>query len=399
MKHTGSILRTSVATMLLVCMLFSFAVTVSQDSRPAVSESVQVEVEKLGDSREAYFAARELADRGDTIVPELITALEDTLGELAQYDPHNLGDTKDEYSSLLNQAAQLMGLIAGAGKPAHVDRLTGIADLMRSENMAASSYFRMLDALGAQDEVDSIAAQIIADPASDNMKLMAAMVRYYRRTPAAVANSATLHFDKELSIVRGMAYQLVINAGRGEAVRARLVDEVSKLEYAGSGNKTMLHALAVIEEPEAFLPRMETLRLRPDVKRTATLVSRFTWSSDEEREAMIPDMLHSDNREIDLYAIEFMLENDRVDLLEENRLAWPGVLQMEYYKMLIPGFDEMSRERLLQHLPPEQVDAIEQQKDQPLTPATIPTMRLALQRLGYTLEKRDGTVVIIPPAE
>jgi hypothetical protein len=144
---------------------------------------------------------------------------------------------------------------------------------------------------------------------------------------------------------------------------------------------------------------MERVRLRPDVKRATTLVSRFAWSSDEEREAMLPEMLHTNHVELDLYAIEFMLENDRVDLLEEHRLAWSGVLQMEYYQMLIPGFDEMSRERLLQHLPPEQVDLIERQKSLPIMPMTSPTMRLALQRLGYTLEKRGGTVVIIPPAD
>ena len=171
------------------------------------------------------------------------------------------------------------------------------------------------------------------------------------------------------------------------------------MEYADAGNKTMLLALAVVEKPEEFLPRMENIRLRPDVKRIATKVSRFTWSSDKEREAMLPDMLHTGNKELDLYAIEFMLENNRTDLLEEHRLAWPGVRQIEYYRLLIPGFDKMSRERLLRHLPPEQVDAIERQKDKPLMPMTGPTMRLALQRLGYTLEKRDGVVVIIPPVD
>ena len=399
MTKTGPIRSTSVATLLRVCTVILLAGVAACEARPEVSEAVRVEVEKLGDGRESYFAAKALAEQGEAIVPELITALEESLEAMALYDPRNLGDSKDEYSLLLERQAQLIGLIAAGGGPEHADRLIDLVDEIQSENIATNSFFQMLDALGARKKVDTLAAQIIADPGSDDAKLLAAMVRYYRRTPAAVGKSAALHFDNDFSLIRGMAYQLAINAGREKDVRARLVDEVSNMEYADAGNKTMLLALAVIEKPEKFLPRMEDIRLRPDVKRIATKVSKFTWSSDAEREAMLPDMLHTRNQELALYAIEFMLENDRADLLEVHRLAWPGVRQIEYYRILIPGFDKMSRERLLQHLPPEQVDAIERQKDQPLMPMTGPTMRLALQRFGYTLEKRDGAVVIIPPTD
>jgi len=270
--------------------------------------------------------------------------------------------------------------------------------MMESSNMTAASYFTMLDNLGVQDEADRIAARIIADPQSDGMKLFAAMARYYRRTPDEVADSAAQHFDSGLSINRAMAYQLVINAGRAEEVRARLVEEVGKLKYANTGNRAMLLALAVIEEPKAFLPRLESVRLAPHVVRVATLVSRFTWSSNKERETMLPDMLNTDHSELDLYAIEFMLENDRTDLLEQYRLAWPGMRQFEYYELLIPGFAKMSRERLLKHLSAAEVDVIEWQKTSPIKPMTTPIMRRALQRSGYTLEKRAGVVVIIPPA-
>lgn len=398
-KSPNAIILIAAAAAVSVCTICSTADVAAQDTRPAVSESVLEQVEMLGDRRGSNSATRQLAERGETIVPELITALEDALDEMARYDPYNLGDHKDTYSSMLDRQYHLMTIIGSNGSTAHVSRLTGIADKIRSENMAASSYFGMLDNLGAQQEADRIAALVIADPNSDEMKLFAAMARYYRWTPAAVADSAALHFDKKLSINRAGAYQLIINAGRGDEVRARLIDEVGKLEYTGTGNKAMLQALAVIDEPESFLPRLEVLRLQPSAKRAATLVNGFTWSSDKEREAMLPDMLNTDNSELDLYAIEFMLENGRTDLLEEYRLAWPAMRQFEYYQLLIPGFAEMPRERLLRYLSPEEVDRIEWQKSNPIMPMTTPTMRLALQRLGYALEKRAGTIVIIPPIE
>lgn len=399
MKQTSRTLLAACAAVLLGGGLLLYSFVHSQNVRPVVSEAVRVDVEKLGNQADAYNAGQRLAAKGDAIVPELITALEDTLAELAQYDPENLGEAQDAYASLMQRQASLMGLIGAAGSRGHVERLAGVADLMHSGNMAASSYFRMLDALGAQERADAIAAEIVENPGSDSMKLIAAMVRYYFRTPAAVADSAELHFDNKMPMIRAMAYQMLINAGRGDEIQARLVDEVSRLEYSGGGNKAMLQALAVMEPPETFLPRIEGLRLAPHVKKAATIISRFAWSGDDEREAMISGMLGTNDRELDLHAIQYMLENDRVDLLEQYRLVSPAMRQIEYYRLLVPGFDEMSRERLLQHMSAEEVDQVERQKSSALIPVTSPTMRLALQRLGYALEKRGGAVVIVPPVE
>lgn len=401
MKQTRRAFIALMSTGLMACSLSLAATTASPDERPGISEAVRVEVEKLGGRDAAYGAAKKLAELGGAIVPELIIALEDTLNELATYDPYNLGDAKNYYSALLDRQVQLMGLIAAAGGPEHADLLISMASSMQSENIVAASYFEALDILGAYEKADALATQIIADPDSDNIKLFVAMARYGQRTPAEVANFAEQHLDKDLLLVRGKAYRLLINAGRGHEFRDRLIQEVDKLEYTGSGNHTMLQALAFVEEPETFKPRIERLRLQPDVKEAATLTNRFAWSSDDERLAMLSSMFMSDMRyaDVEAIAIGFMLENGRVDLLEEHRLVSRAIQQFEYYEAIVPGFAEMSRDRLLRHMSTEEVDAIIRQKSQPLVPILSSTMRLVSRRLGYRIEKRDGTIVIIPPGD
>ena len=67
--------------------------------RPAISESVRADVELLGDRRQVRSAIRRLGDLGSTIVPELITALEDTLmsgfqpTRVSTRDPRTTSDT------------------------------------------------------------------------------------------------------------------------------------------------------------------------------------------------------------------------------------------------------------------------------------------------------------------
>jgi hypothetical protein len=387
------------SAMLIACSATLAATTASPNDRSRISEPVLVEVEKLGDRGAAYGAAKKLAEEGGAIVPELIIALEHTLNELSTYDPYNLGDAKDDYSALLYRQAQLMGLIGASGGAEDADRLISMAGLMRSENIVAASYFETLDSLGAREKADALATQIIADPDSDNIKLFVAMLRYSQRTPAEIAHFAEQHLDKDLLLVKGTAYRLLINAGRGHEVRDRLIEDVDKLEYTGNGNHSMLQALALIEEPETFEPRIGRLRLRSNVKEAATLTNRFAWSSDDRRLAMLSSMLDSSYADVSALAIGFMLENGRVDLLKEHHLVSGAMRQFEYYEAIVPGFAEMSRDRLLRHMSTEEVAATIRQKSQPLAPIISTKMRSALQRLGYRLEKRDGKIVIIPPGD
>ena len=399
MKKTKRAFIAFMSVMPMTCSLSLAATTASPDDRSEISEPVRVEVEKLGDRDAAYGAAKKLAEQGGAIIPELIIALEDTLNELATYDPYNLGDSKDDYSALLNLQVQLLGFIAASGGAEHADRLISMAGLIRSENIAAASYFATLDNLGAQEKADALATQIIADPDSDNIKLFVAMLRYGQRTPAEIANFAEQHLDKELGLVRGTAYRLLINVGRGHEFRDRLIEDVDKLEYTGTGNHQLLQALAFIEEPETFEPRIGRLRLQPDVKEAAKLTNRFAWSSPNERIAMLSEMFDTRYADVEAIAIGFMLENGRVDLLEEHHLVWSDMQLFEYYEVMVPGFAEISRDRLLRHMSTEEVDAIIRQKSQPLAPRHSSKMGFAMQRLGYRLEKRDGTIAIIPPGD
>ena len=369
------------------------------DEGPVISASIQADVEQLGDRRQAYAAARRLAERGESIVPELIAALEHTLHDLARYDPNNLGDGKDNYGALLFRQSQLMGLIAAAGDAEHVGQLVALARLIKPESLVVANYFEMLERLGAYKEADEVAAKIIADPASRNLLLYVAMARFEGRPPVAVVDSAKQHLGTEFALTRAMAYQLMIDAGREDEVRAKLIEDVDSLEYTGTGNFRMLHALASIEETETFLPRIERLRLRPAIKKAAVTANRFAWSDDSAREAMLEEMFDTQYDQVALIGIEFILENGRVDLLEKHNLAWTNTRPIEYYRLLIPGFNEMPRERLLRHMSAEMVDAIESQRSLPVVPQADSRVRRALLRYGYGLEKRNGAIVIIPPDE
>ena len=246
---------------------------------------------------------------------------------------------------------------------------------------------------GVPQKPDLLAAQIIADPDSNGTQLLAAMMHFYWYTPMAVADSAAQHLDDDLALNRALAYQLIINAGGRDQVRARLVDEVISLEYAGGENKQMLLALAGIEPPETFVPRLEELSLRPSVREVATVSNRFLWSNDSIRLAMLPDMLGTNDGELDLLVFGYLLKNDRVDLLREYRLIWVEKGPVAMHAEIIPGFDTMSREQRLQHLQPDELDRIERQEAMPRgVRAVVP-----VERFGYRLEQQDGQIVIIPP--
>lgn len=246
---------------------------------------------------------------------------------------------------------------------------------------------------GVPQKPDLLAAQIIADPDSNGTQLLAAMMHFYWYTPMAVADSAAQHLDDDLALNRALAYQLIINAGGRDQVRARLIDEVMSLEYAGGENKQMLLALAGIEPPETFVPRLEELSLRPSVREVATVSNRFLWSNDSIRLAMLPDMLGTNDGELDLLVFGYLLKNDRVDLLRQHRLVWIEKGPVAMHAEIIPGFDTMSREQRLQHLQPDELDRIERQEAMPRgVRAMVP-----VERFGYRLEQQDGQIVIIPP--
>ena len=231
------------------------------------------------------------------------------------------------------------------------------------------------------------------------MQLLTAMSRFWLRTPPGVAESVTPHFDAALTIERAMAYKLAVNGGRGDEVKERLIAEVAKLNYADSGNKQMLLALAAVERPDAFLPRMESLRLHPYVRSAATKYNRFFWSDVSEQELLLPDLLGTEHEELTAEALRFMLEHNRGDLITKYSLAWPEQDPFVQYSAYLPGIDlvTMSREQRLEYFDEEWLTALERKQASPRGVIMNETTKLVVDRLGYKLIPDGQEIVVTRP--
>ena len=314
----------------------------------------------------AMQAARQrIISQGEPAIPQVLAALEDVVQALGRYDPDNIGADRDAYQSLMMKQNHLMGVMAMLGNESHAEALIAIGRQMHPHNMLSATLYESLDRMGASGQADTAAAIVIAAPESRGMQLVAAMARYWLQTPADMAGDVEQHLDTDIPIARAMAFQLAVNAGLGQVVHDRLVAEVASLEYANDGNRQMLIALARTEEPRVFLPRMDALRLKPSVVRAATTFSRFTWADIPQRETMLPDMLGTSDPELQAAAIQFMLENDRGDLLQQYGLVYPQRNPHAMLLKMMPGFAAMTREQKLQYMTPEELEDYEKYSSEP----------------------------------
>ena len=145
----------------------------------------------------------------------------------------------------------------------------------------ASLLFVACGAEGETEDHDDLEPKIqrsisvLADPDSDENQIRGALVAIYLCTPPAAAEHLSRHFSSDEVLNRGMAYQAAINLGESERIRDRVVDDVKSIVPYESGNKQLLLALATIEEPEAFIPRVDELELRHSVDFVARTANRF----------------------------------------------------------------------------------------------------------------------------
>jgi hypothetical protein len=366
-----------------------------------VSEQLRNEIQYFGawENPDAAAARQRIVDRGESATPEVLAALEDIVQALGRYDPKNLGANKDSYQLLMMQQNHLMAVLGSIGNASHADQLVAIALQMDPNNMLAVSVYDTLDSFGAREQANAVAAAQIANPKSRDMQLLAAMTRFWLQTPSSVAESVTPHFDAALTIERAMAYKLAVNGGRGEEVRERLIAEVATLNYAESGNKQMLFALAAVEKPDVFLPRMEPLRLRRHVKSAATKYSRFIWSDVSEQELLLKDLLGTEHETLTAEAMRFMLEHNRGDLMTKYSLAWPEQDPFVKFSAYLPGIDlvNMSRQQRLEYFDEEWLTALEREQASPRGVIMNKTIKLIVDRLGYKLIPDGQKIVVTRP--
>ncbi len=341
----------------------------------------------------AAAARQSIIERGSAAAPGVLAALEDVVGALAAYDPANLGDDADEYQALVMKLNHLLGVIGSIGDESHAERLIAIGRRLNPDNMVTGSFYDALDAVGSPERSAEFAAEVIENPSSSRLQLTLAMSRYWLSTPPEIAESALQHVDDDMLLNRAAAYRLAINAGRGDEIRQQLMADVNSLEYTRTGNKQLLYAYALIDEPTAFAAQIEPFRLRRKVERSATKFNRFFWSTPDERIEQLPEMLSENDSELHAAAIQFLLEEGRGDLLEQYRLARP-LRPFDMYESIVPGIGNMTHEQRSQYIDEPLLTELEAIEAEPTVVIMSRTTSKVTRLLGYELEY-DGNRVTV----
>ena len=277
--------------------------------------------------------------------------------------------------------------------------------MLRNKNlivMVASLLFVSCGAEGGDEGDDGLESgirqsiSVLADPNSSEDQIRGALVAIYFCTPSAAAKHLGRHFASDDALIRGLAYQAAINLGEIERVRDRLVEDATSIVPNQSGNKQLLLALAKIEEPAVFLPRIDALDLRPSVEFVATTGNRFFWSDESIREALMPDMLRASNDgELTLIAARYMFENDRIDLLRKHRLVGPQPDPFEMFATY-PGWDRMTWEQRAAIIGEGQFKELEKKATNPV-PWLEPLIRQSVECWGYSVRQKGTELYVDGP--
>jgi len=266
----------------------------------------------------------------------------------------------------------------------------------------ASLLFVACGADGGAEDNDNLGPRIqrsisvLADPDSDENQTRGALAAIYFCTPPAAAEHLSRHYSSEEALIRGLAYQAAINLGESERIRDRLVEEVDSIAPYVSGNKQLLLALATIEEPEAFIPRVDELELRHSVDFVARTANQFFWSDTSVKEALIPAMLRArDDGELTIIAARYMFENNRIDLLREHFLVGPQPDPFEMFTTY-PGWDQMTWAQRAAVLGEDQFKKLEEKAANPV-PWIEPMITQSVECWGYSIRQKGTELYIEGP--
>ncbi len=263
----------------------------------------------------------------------------------------------------------------------------------------ASLLFAACGAGGESGDTGSIAQRsisVLADTDSDETQIRGALAAIYFCTPPAAAEHLSRHFSSGDALIRGLAYQAAINLGQSEQVRDRVVADVESIVPEASGNKQLLLALATIEEPDAFIPRVDELRLRRSVDFVARTANAFLWSGTNVKEALIGNMLkQSADGELTIMAARYMLENNRIDLLRAHFLVGPQPDPFEVYTR-IQGWDQMTPEQRAAVIGHDQYKTLEEKAANPV-PWMEPMITPSVECWGYSIRQKGSELFIEGP--
>ncbi len=262
-----------------------------------------------------------------------------------------------------------------------------------------SLLFAACGADGQPEDSGSITQRsilVLADTDSDENQIRGALTAIYFCTPPAAAQHLSRHFISDDALIRGLAYQAAINLGQSEQVRDRVVADVESIVPEASGNKQLLLALATIEEPDAFIPRVDGLRLRRSVDFVARTANAFLWSGTNVKEALIGDMLkRSADGELTIMAARYMFENNRIDLLRAHLLVGLQPDPFEIYTRM-QGWGQMTSEQRAAVIGHDQHKILEEKAANPV-PWMEPIITPSVECWGYSIRQEGSELFIEGP--
>lgn len=326
-----------------------------------LSERVQSLVQRLGDYRDAasHRALGELVALGDSAADEVSAALRNV--SRAEQAARQAG-TPDQ--RLATSRLQLIVALGEIGGPQHARLLREVAAESGPDSMAHQNVAIALARMGAQNEARQFAREALTKDGMSDVEKRALLSQLAHRAQLQDREVARRYMSaKDPDYTRDIALLIAARTGMADEVKAALPDIVDDVTHSQRDVYALI-ALAETLPPEEFAARVEGTPLagsRPKAGhyRLAREHGEFMWADDAGKEALLARQLQADHDEPVIAGLRFMLENNRVDLLDRH-----GIL-----------------------LHPQASGA----------PMTVrPRYQKLLGFTGYRIETRSGTAIISP---
>jgi len=308
--------------------------TIIQDNLPALASF---------DSA-SRTALRNIAQTGEMAVPviaemiDTMIAREQELVVLAKSrTPVSL--TPEEMAEANTLGTQQLHFVNLLGTSSSPDAIAPLIAVARSSDPRARNHqniFRALAGHGPNSTILNYALEVLDDAESGELELRSALAYIADEENPAHKPYAQKYLQSGYSKkVRDMAAYLAGKLNATElkpAIQAYLdspEDARWKL-YAAFG---MAHMTTIVE----FATIVQNLELSSNEGEVASQYAKFISETDTEKEALTHDLVGSGFSPPITLALNWMLENNRIDLLEQNKLLMGETERVELYQLQANG--------------------------------------------------------------
>ncbi len=266
----------------------------------------QAQVAALGklQSLEANRAQAMLVRAGEAAIPAIAAAMQRVLEQDAQLQGGDLTGVQITKMQLVNLLERIGGESANA-------LLAAVSKESHQVEMLRDSH---------RDDERAHHFQVIDDPDSSEHQLRGALARLVYQQPDAgfaPAIRKRLH-PEQSSRVRDLAYWVAARMGL-TGIESSLREFLSTWSGRGPSPRHAMLALAELTpvvELEAFLANQS--HLRESARNLTVLYGRFVQGDPAEKEALLGSLLQAQEPLLKLAALEYMLSEDRTDLLQRH---------------------------------------------------------------------------------